>query len=583
MPKLNVAWCCAAFVAILAGCSGSNNGNGSTGTSSTGGSNTGGNGTPQVTATLSPRNLNFNNTVVQSSSGPQSLTLTNNSGGSVTITGITASGPFSQMNNCFGSLAANASCTINVIFSPTSVGAANGSITVADSASNAPQTAALTGTGTSGFVATGSMSTSRAGHTATLLENGMVLIAAGSNSTFFDGTNTAEVYNPATGVFTPTGNLPVSFFGATATLLNSGKVLIAGGTSGVSIANAEIYDPATGTFTATGNLNAARAFHTATLLGNGKVLIAGGLLATSGASAELYDPATGAFTATGSMVTLRYGHTASLLNNGMVLVAGGDSPTLPTPTLASAELYDPASGTFAATGSMTTTRHAHTATLLNNGEVLIAGGDSGPAASTTYLASAELYNPASGTFTPTGTMSIAHADHTATLLNNGMVLVAGGRSSSGPIANAELYDQNLGTFATTQSLTSVRASHSATLLTNGNVLIAGGGGTAPGSVSSCELYLPGSAPPAGLVSIAITPPAVMLSPSGTQQFVATGTFSDNSMEVLQSVIWSSSNQAVAEISNDESDHGMALAVTAGTSTITASAGSITGSTALTVQ
>jgi hypothetical protein len=579
MPRFSLGLCCALLAAILIGCSSGGNNTGASNTTT----NT--NGTPQSqqTASLSPRNLNFSSTVVETSTSPQSLTLTNNSGSPLSITGITASGPFSQMNNCFGAAAANASCTINVIFSPTSVGAANGSITVVDSASNTPQTATLTGTGTSGFVATGSMSASRAGHTATLLENGMVLIAAGSNSTFFDGMNTAEVYDPTSGTFTPTGNLPVSFLGATATLLDNGKVLIAGGTSGVSMANAEIYDPATKTFTTTGNLNAARAFHTATLLGNGKVLIAGGLLATSGVSAELYDPATGTFTATGSMVTLRYGHTATLLNNGMVLVAGGNSPTLPTPTLASAELYDPASGTFTATGSMSTARHDHTANLLNNGEVLITGGNSGPAGSTTYSATAELYNPATATFTLTGSMSIVRAGHTATLLNDGVVLIAGGNSSnsSGPLANAELYDPNLGTFAVTQNMTTARAAHTATLLTNGNVFIAGGAVGA--SASICELYLPGSAPPAGLVSIAITPSAVMLSPSGTQQFVAIGTFSDNSMEVLQSVIWSSSNQAVAEISNDESNHGIALAVTTGTSTITASAGSVTGSAALTVQ
>ncbi len=537
---------------------------------------------PQITATLSPGSLNFGNTFVETASVAQSLTLMNNSGTSLSIISITASGPFSQMNNCFGSLAANASCTINVIFSPTNVGAANGSLTVADSASNAPQTAALTGTGTAGFVATGSMNTGRTNHTATLLENGTIVIAAGSNSTFFGGTNTAEVYNPGTGMFAPTGNLPVSFFGATATLLDNGKVLIAGGTSGVSIANAEIYDPATGTFTATGNLNAARAFHTATLLRNGMVLIAGGLLASSGASAELYDPATGIFTATGSMVNLRYGHTATLLNNRMVLIAGGTSPSSGL-TLASAELYDPASGTFAATGNMTTARHDHTALLLNNGEVVIAGGNSGSGASTTYSATAELYNPATASFILTGNMSVARAGHTATLLNNGTVLIAGGSNSnsSGALTSAELYDPNLGTFAGTANMTTARAGHTATLLTNGSVLIAGGAvGT---SASTCELYLPGSAPPAGLVSIAIAPSEVTISSGGTQQFVATGTFSNNSTQVLQSVIWSSSNTAVATISNDESNRGVALAVASGNSTITASAGSVSGSAVLTVQ
>lgn len=106
-----------------------------------------------------------------------------------------------------------------------------------------------------------------------------------------------------------------------------------------------------------------------------------------------------------------------------------------------------------------------------------------------------------------------------------------------------------------------RAGHTATMLTNGNVLIAGGAVGA--SASSCELYLPGNAPPAGLVSIAIAPSGATMSSGGTQQFVATGTFSDNSTEVLQSAIWSSSNQAVVAISNDASNHGIALAVATG--------------------
>jgi energy-coupling factor transporter ATP-binding protein EcfA2 len=537
---------------------------------------------PQITATLSPSSLSFANTVLETNSVAQSLTLTNNSGTSLSISSITATGPFSQVNNCFGSLAANASCTINVTFSPAATGSASGSLTVMDSATNSPQTASLTGTGIPGFAPTGSMSTGRGGQTSTLLENGTVVIAAGANSTFPDGTNTAEVYNPGTGMFAPTGNLPTSFFGATATLLGDGKVLIAGGTNGPSIANAELYDPATGTFAPTGNMTTTRSFHTATLLRNGKVLIAGGTGLANGASAELYDPATGRFTVTGSMVNLRWFHTATLLNNGMVLIAGGTSLSSGL-TLASAELYDPASGTFAATGNMTTARSSLTALLLNNGEVLIVGGNSGSGASTIYSATAELYNPTTASFILTGNMSVARAGHTSTLLNDGMVLIAGGSSSntSGPLASAELYDANLGTFAITANMTTARAGHSATLLTNGNVLIAGGAvGT---SASTCELYLAGSAPPAGLVSIAIAPSGVTISSGRTQQFVATGTFSDNSTEVLQSVIWSSSNQAVAVISNDASNHGMALALTAGTSTITATAGSIHGSTQLTVQ
>jgi len=176
-------------------------------------------------------------------------------------------------------------------------------------------------------------------------------------------------------------------------------------------------------FLLTGSMNTALCCQTATMLNNGMVLMAGGWNYSSGdvASAELYDPATGTFTPTGSLNTGRFGHTATLLDNGMVLVAGGlNGYVSSTGILDSAELYNPATGTFSYTGSLNFPRWGHTATLLNNGMVLITGtwGSGG---------TAELYNPSSGTFSyTTGSMNVAPVDQTATLLNNGMVLIAGG-------------------------------------------------------------------------------------------------------------------------------------------------------------
>jgi hypothetical protein len=169
----------------------------------------------------------------------------------------------------------------------------------------------------------------------------------------------------------------------------------------------------------------ARDYHAATLMSTGEVLITGGEDEGSGnslASAELYDPAAGTFTSTGSMAVAREGHTATLLEDGIVLVAGGTIYNSAGDALASAELYDPAAGTFAATGNMTVERVGHTVTLLGNGTALIAGGYGGASS----LASAELYDPAAGTFTATGGMSVAREGHTMTLLANGKVLIAGG-------------------------------------------------------------------------------------------------------------------------------------------------------------
>src|SRR5208282_5972097 len=143
---------------------------------------------------------------------------------------------------------------------------------------------------------------------------------------------------------------------------------------------------------------------------------------------------------------------------------------------------------FVLTGSLNNARYYHTATLLNNGMVLMAGG----VGSGGYVARAELYNPATGTFTPTGSLNIPRAWHTATLLNNGTVLMAGGYGSSGPLTSAELYHPATGSSTATGSLNTARFNHTATLLNNGTVLMAGGADSAGNFSSSAELYDPNS-------------------------------------------------------------------------------------------
>jgi len=283
----------------------------------------------------------------------------------------------------------------------------------------------------------------------------------------------------------------------TATLLPDGKVLVTGGynpTGGI-LKNVELYDPATGIWSATTPMTASRDYHAAILLPNGKVLVTGGTAGEApngNSSDDLYDPATGTWTRlgdspSGPTIPNRLSHTATLLPNGKVLVAGGWS--LFSGIRSSSELYDPTDGTngsWTFAGSMSVARYLHTATLLPNGKVLIAGGGN----DTEFLSSAELYDPATG-WTATGSMSVIRAYHTATLLPNGKVLVVGGNGNFSAPGSAELYDPATGTWTPTGSTSILRFKHTATLLPNGKVLVSGGSGPiSGGTLSSAELYDP---------------------------------------------------------------------------------------------
>jgi Galactose oxidase, central domain/Bacterial Ig-like domain (group 2) len=240
-------------------------------------------------------------------------------------------------------------------------------------------------------------------------------------------------------------------------------------------------------FTPTGSLNEARGLHTATLLPNNKVLVAYGSNSSAYTNAtgyvglssiEVYDVGTGTFTEiVGEDGGGIFGHTATLLPNGKVLLAGGFVNSVwdygGSTSDNGASLYDSATGVFSETGNMTVARGGHTATLLANGKVLIAGG-ADPTG--TGLASAELYDPSTGTFTQTGSMVVGRFQHTATRLQNGKVLIAGGvlTSASAPVAEAEVYDPETGTFTMTGAMATAREQHTATLLGDGRVLVVGG-------------------------------------------------------------------------------------------------------------
>ncbi len=265
----------------------------------------------------------------------------------------------------------------------------------------------------------------------------------------------------------------------TATLLNNGKVLITGGFVGEenSLASAEIFDPQANNFSRAENMRVERSSHTATLLPNGKILIAGGFNGNYLDSAEIYDSTTGKFTLIPKMTTARSGHVAVLLNNGKVLLAGGVGTGWTF--LASAEIYDPVSNTFTATGAMNTARESHTVTLLKDGQVLITGGHQGRRAAITIYSSCEIYNPANGTFTSAGNLIVKRHKHDAVLLADGRVLIAGGsdeRDSAGAYRNAEIYNPINKTFAAVSNMNASRykLQGTAILLKNGKVLIAGG-------------------------------------------------------------------------------------------------------------
>jgi hypothetical protein len=356
------------------------------------------------------------------------------------------------------------------------------------------------------FTPIGNMTVARSFHSATLLENGEVLIA---------GEGTAEIFDPRTEAFTSIGNHGSNV----AARLSDGRVFFIVSDSATPN-RAEIFDPASRTFTTSGTSVTGQIGGYATLLRNGKVLVAGGFTGSmyprTYANPELFDPATGMFSATGYFAPPTGRPSTDVIGGPAIsaVVALADGRVLFAAEPVS-ELYDPVSGTFSLTGSMTTTgpfcgrlpyNSGRPATLLKNGKVLLTGGHHEDCGT---FADAEIYDPANGIFTPTAKMSRIRDTHAATLLPDGTVLITGGLSvdcsfpcSGLTTTSAETYNPLTGTFAVVGAMRLGRGGHTATLLKNGAVLIAGGYGFPSNEeFARTELYNPAVMTPLALDSV----------------------------------------------------------------------------------
>ena len=322
------------------------------------------------------------------------------------------------------------------------------------------------------FDVVGPMSESRVYHQATRLRDGRVLISGGAATDDTVATAAAELFDPATGRFSPTGSMATPRFWHAAATLADGRVLVAGGaTSGSrpgvlpALASAELYDPGTGVFTTTHALATERMQPTATRLPDGRVFVAGGKNDFGGPrTAELFDPTTGLFLPTGGTATPHGAAWRGLLHDGSVLLLGEDDPS----ATGSAEVWsafsqpivsapDPAKAAaqaFTAVNTSTVLRVGHTATLLGDGRVLVAGGRDAADPNGPVLRSAEIVDPATGRATAVGDMAVPRADHVAVLLRDGRVLLTGGedlpcenRDCPGT-ASAEIFDPGSRQFTT---------------------------------------------------------------------------------------------------------------------------------------
>lgn len=347
------------------------------------------------------------------------------------------------------------------------------------------------------WIPTGSLTIGRHTHTATKLNDGSVIVVGGSAQGTFNGPGLTSVerYYPSSNTWIVGPSLHQARQGHTATLLPIGQVLIAGGQDGPTfLASMELYDPNTNSWSLTTPLNQARYNHATILLHDGRIVVIGGFNANEGtlAAVEVFNPADNSVAQMPPMNTPRNGHSAILLDDYRILVIGGFNQS--QSWLASAEIYDPVSGTWSATSPLFAHGVAHSTTRLADGQILVVGGafGSGPPG---ISDKAEIFSPASGTWQAVASLSVTRHAHTASVLSDGRIMLAGGDDGGGQRHNSvEIFDPHSGSWSLTAAMIDARSSHSATVLDNNTILVAGGFSSSATSLASAELFVQNDPP-----------------------------------------------------------------------------------------
>lgn len=337
-------------------------------------------------------------------------------------------------------------------------------------------------------------------HTSSILPDGSILITGGRGNVELVHKQSIR-YIPSSGAFVPDASLSTARTAHVAFAIPGSKLVVAGGYNPFSggsafdpvFTSSEIYDPQTKTFSPGPDMNFPRRHHLATTLKDGRVLITGGIqLAGSGFGAspntEIFDPATSRFVSAERMNDGRWLHSATLMKDGRVLIAGGRNnnctANCPIYALNTAEIYDPATGEFTPTGPMHIARYNHTATLLQDGRVLILGGETTDDLGTgnDQVGTAEIYNPATGQMSLWTSLLLPRSSHQSIELLNGKILVIGGLSASSVGTDrTEIFDPETGESREGPLLHDFHARATATRLNSGEVFIfAGWNGSQPG-------------------------------------------------------------------------------------------------------